>query len=131
MHGLMLLMASVALSSDPTNMECVDSQTMVVVAKDKDTVETHAQIYEMPFVLDRDRRLVVDRVVLYVSDDGGLTWKRHSDYKPGEHLSFEAPHDGIYWFAVQTVEKDGTTKPARRNLTVVRKVYFNTQSPDK
>jgi hypothetical protein len=43
-------------------------------------------------------------------------------------VTFTAPRDGLYWFAVQTVRKDGRREPVNLDaLAPVRKVYVNTE----
>jgi hypothetical protein len=55
----------------------------------------------------------LDRVRLYVSTDKGRTWQKAGEERAKETIvfSFTAPKDAEYWFAVQSVDKDGKTEP--------------------
>lgn len=64
----------------------------------------------IPFTLDPEK---VAEIILLVSRDEGKTWEQ-VDRKPSTEPSFHftAPEDGMYWFIVQTVDKQGRPTPA-------------------
>ena len=68
-------------------------------------------------------------VVIYVSEDRGKTWKHCQALAPEDReVDFKAAHDGLYWFALQTIRPDGKAAPADpTDLTPARKVYVNSQ----
>jgi hypothetical protein len=83
----------------------------------------------MPLNIDRSYGNTLVGVRVFVYDDGGKTWNHHDDYKATEkEITFAAPADGLYWFAVQSVRKDGTHEPAdEKRLKAAMKVYVNTE----
>jgi hypothetical protein len=116
MHGLALMLLTVTPSLDPAELS-------------RDATEVQSRDFAMPLTLDPDRRDTVKEIRLFVSEDRGKTWKHEKDYKPTDkRVLFSAPRDGVYWFAVQVVSKDGKKDPAELNdLTPAQKVYVNTQ----
>jgi hypothetical protein len=51
-------------------------------------------------------------VQLHVSTNQGATWELSSRAKPEKgSFVFRAPHDGEYWYAIRTVDKQGVTRP--------------------
>ncbi|MDY3553465.1 hypothetical protein R5W24_002567 [Gemmata sp. JC717] len=63
-----------------------------------------------------------------MSEDRGRTWRHEGDYGADTKLiRFDAPDDGLYWFGLQVVFKDGTATPADvKQLKADRKVFVNT-----
>jgi hypothetical protein len=69
-------------------------------------------------------------VALYVSEDMGKSWKRHSAVKPNEPgFRFRAPRDGEYWFAVRTHDASGAALPAG-TLRPEMRVIVDTVPPE-
>jgi len=73
----------------------------------------------------------ISDVVLYVSIDQGKFWSRAGSIKPTEKaFPFQAPTDGIYWFNVAVVYRNGNQVPADVSQTPPQqKVLFDTQKP--
>jgi hypothetical protein len=86
--------------------------------------------FRIPFETDSgDRRL--QEVQLYVSEDQGQTWQKKANVPPEQHgFYFRAEHDGLYGFAVRTVDFAGRANPP--SLQGVRpqlEVHVDTQVP--
>src|SRR5581483_11262511 len=66
----------------------------------------------IPF--DPDGLAQVKQVNLFYSADQGQTWQWHASAQPGEKRfkRFEAPGDGVYWFAVQSIDWQNQPTPA-------------------
>jgi hypothetical protein len=76
-------------------------------------MECKARSFLLPFAIDLNERETIACVVLYVSVDEGETWKRVAARSPnGSGFPFQAPREGVYWFALQVQRKDGTKEPA-------------------
>ncbi len=84
----------------------------------------HSRQFKIPFKNDQ-KNLNVTQIRLYVSNDQGRNWQFTATAAPEEqHFRFNTPQDGFYWFAVQTVDKDGKLFPPsvdmiKPNLKVV------------
>ncbi|MDY3561628.1 hypothetical protein R5W23_002907 [Gemmata sp. JC673] len=98
-------------------------------------VELAADVYEwrerafgFPIGLGADQRAGISHFRLLVSEDRGRTWRHEGDYGADTKLiRFDAPDDGLYWFGLQLVFKDGTATPADvKQLKADRKVFVNT-----
>jgi hypothetical protein len=95
----------------------------------KDVYEIKTQQFAMPIQYEPEDQAKMERVRLFFSEDQGKTWTHRRDFKPSaERVIFTARHDGLYWFALQVVYKDGTSIPDNRDdLDPVMKVYVNTE----
>src|SRR5262245_24477481 len=86
-------------------------------------------IFRIPFQSDVPGRL--KQIQLYVSTDKGLTWRQEAAVLPTERFfDFRAPQDGLYWFAVRTIDLENRAYPlsmdgAKPGL----KVVVDTQPP--
>src|SRR5262245_20217616 len=116
MQGLALALVGVCLAAEPIEL-------------DKDVEEMPTRDFAMPLRLAPDRKERVERIRLFVSEDRGKTWKHEKDYKPSDtEVVFSAPRDGLYWFALQVVLKDGKSEPPKlEELPAAMKVYINSQ----
>jgi hypothetical protein len=80
--------------------------------------------FNIPFKNDANNTNVA-QVRLYVSGDQGRGWQLIASVAPdGKQFRFSTPQDGYFWFAVQTVYKDGKLFPPsldelRPNLKVI------------
>jgi hypothetical protein len=68
---------------------------------------------------------------LFFSTDQGRTWKPDAIAPPEQHyFRFLSERDGLYWFAVQTLDQDGRTFPASmEGAAPSLKVIVDTQPP--
>jgi hypothetical protein len=84
--------------------------------------------FNIPIHIDEARRARIGKLRLFVSADGGKSWKHHKDYGVDEDTAkFSAPRDGLYCFAVQVVSRDGTKEPQDDKLVAGMKVYVQSE----
>lgn len=116
MHGFTLAFLGFALSADAVELR-------------KGEFEIQSRRFAMPLMYQTDKKDNIECTRLFVSEDRGKSWKHEKDYKPTvERVTFTAPDDGLYWFALQIVFKDGKSKPDELDdLEPVMKVYVNTE----
>jgi hypothetical protein len=88
-------------------------------------IVTGQRSFMIPFELEppREPSLVAVEVRLILSRDGGATWQPVDRADPkAKRFSFRAPDDGEYWFALQTVDRNGREFPGgepRAGLIVI------------
>ncbi len=84
--------------------------------KPPELIGTSQSSFEIPFSTGHASGSVV-QAVLHVSTDRGRTWKEHSTRPPtASGFPFTAPAEGEYWFAIQTVNRDGQRSPSGEHL---------------
>src|ERR1700681_3384510 len=67
--------------------------------------------FRIPFQPETGERRL-KQVQLFDSTDQGQTWQQVVVVEPERrHFDFHAPHDGLYWFAVRTVDLEGRQFP--------------------
>ena len=72
-----------------------------------------ARNFRIPFNLNADGKDRVKELHLLVSEDYGYKWRASSKTFPDHPtFTFRSPHDGEYWFAVQTRTIDGKVSPS-------------------
>ena len=128
MHGFalgLMLVLSAPLSAEGIDLTIADDAPQLT----EDVVEIHERHFAMPLHIVPGRKDKIKHIGLYVSQDSGRTWKHLKDYEPSDkQVTFEAPRDGVYWFALRVVFKDGDSEPAKTAaLTVGQKVYVNSE----
>ena len=71
------------------------------------------------------------QVQLYVSTDQGQSWQPSATAPPDQrYFRFQAERDGLYWFAVQTLDLDNRVNPANmQGATPNLKVIVDTVPP--
>jgi hypothetical protein len=116
MHGFTLVFLAFAISTEPVELH-------------KDEFEIQTRRFAMSFMSQTGKKDNIECIRLFVSEDRGKSWKHEKDYKPTvEKVTFTAHDDGLYWFALQIVFKDGKSKPDELDdLGPVMKVYVNTE----
>lgn len=68
--------------------------------------------FRIPLDVTKEERAGLSAVRLYVSDDKGATWVRHSDGSPdSEVITFRAKRDGEFWFSIALVDKEKRQTP--------------------
>jgi hypothetical protein len=91
---------------------------------------TKQTFFRIPFQTDPSERRL-KQVQLYYSTDQGQTWHPYNSVTPDQRFfDFQASGDGVYWFAVRTVDADGRGNPL--NMQGARpglKVCVDTQPP--
>jgi hypothetical protein len=88
--------------------------------------DRHLQI---PIRVNESRRNDLVELVLYVSSDQGRTWTGAGKAKPTqEAFNFHADKDGLYWFSVQAVDREGRYDPPDiAQVSPALKVMIDTQ----
>src|SRR4051812_36349210 len=85
----------------------------------------------IPLNFDESKRASVSEVRLYASTDQGRTWVEVAKTKPdAKEFTYTARTEGLYYFAVQSVDKNGVADPpdiakAPRFL----KIQYDTRRP--
>ncbi|MDA1180266.1 MAG: hypothetical protein O2931_15905, partial [Planctomycetota bacterium] len=116
----------------PPNSGTVDSP---VLAQLPDPIATRQQVFTIPFTVN-PRETPPAEVRLYVSADGGATWKFYQRQSPDSGgFHFRAAEDGDYCFAVWTVQERSPVQessPAAINsaLRAELRVVVDTVLPD-
>jgi hypothetical protein len=87
-------------------------------------------VFRIPFETDPGSRKL-QQIQLYASSDLGKSWHPYANATPDRPgFEFHAEKDGIYWFALRTIDQDGKTYPATLDgLQVGLKVCVDTQPP--
>lgn len=85
----------------------------VQLDKDADGVVYSRHLaFRIPLNLTDQDRERCKAIRLFVSQDQGKTWVRHSDGSPDMKLvTFRAKQDGDFWFTLAIVMEDGTQQP--------------------
>jgi hypothetical protein len=96
-----------------------------------DIIYSRFAAFKIPYQTDgRESRLA--ELQLFVSTDLGKQWQKSFVTSPSQRFfRFEAPADGLYWFTVQTKDRDGRLFPT--TLEGVRpslKVFVDTHPPE-
>jgi hypothetical protein len=88
--------------------------------------------FRIPIELSASERQGISAIRLFVSEDQGETWVRHSDGDPAmDVVTFRASKDGPYWFAIALVDKAGVQTPGDvRGIEPGLKVLVDTQKPE-
>jgi RNA polymerase sigma factor (sigma-70 family) len=87
----------------------------------------HAALH-IPFRIDADRD--VRALHLYASEDRGSSWQLAAKASPTDQaFHFRAPQDGVYWFAVQTVDRAGRAEPPDPSKFLSQKICVDTKAP--
>ncbi|MBL8851966.1 MAG: hypothetical protein JNG89_19995, partial [Planctomycetaceae bacterium] len=99
-----LLAGSLALPADAIQAAPPSSQT----------IYTSRPKFRIPFQFDAEEmaRLGAVEIRLFTSTDAGRHWQHAQSVAPGEgRFTFEATGEGEYWFAVRTVDGQGSLHP--------------------
>lgn len=95
-----------------------------------DVYEIDARSFNLPVRIDPAQKSDIEQLHLVVSDNRGKSWQRvASGSNSIESLSYHAPADGEYWFALQFSMKDGSIRPqATSDLQAQMKVRVKTSN---
>ncbi|HEY2147105.1 MAG TPA: hypothetical protein VGH32_04160, partial [Pirellulales bacterium] len=94
-------------------------------------IATRQTIFSIPFTMPRAASPDQEpaEVRLFVSSDYGTSWAVAAHVEPTQtSFTYRAPHDGEYWFAIRTVDKQGHVKPEAIQLPELR-VIVDTLPP--
>ncbi len=94
-------------------------------------IEHNSRSFRIPFNFDPEQKSEIKEIALYVSEDQGRTWNPVDRSAPDARaIAFRASHDGEFWFAVQTVSKDGRLYPPNTaSIEPKMKVIVDTTIP--
>jgi hypothetical protein len=86
--------------------------------------------FRIPFDTDPGERRL-QQVQLYFSTNQGQTWQSGGTVSPAQRgFDFQADRDGLYWFAVQTIDfQNQANPPTVQGLRPQLKVFVDTQPP--
>lgn len=97
------------------------------------TLYTNKSRFRIPFRFDAEeiRRLNAREIRLFVSFDEGVAWQHSQsvDAQSGR-FDFQAPADGEYWFAVQTIDGFNQPHPPTDQLSTGLAVVVDTTDPE-
>jgi hypothetical protein len=96
-----------------------------------DVVPINQQSIKIPIHIDPARRSEIQQLILFVSNDQGKTWNQQSVVSPDqEGFSYLAPVDGVYWFTICVVDKQGKHDPPNiYDVPPSQKVLIDTLRP--
>lgn len=99
-------------------------------APGKQIIYSRQPVFRIPFETDAGERRLQE-VQLYVSEDRGQTWQNKLNVPPEQRgFNFRADHDGLYWFAVRTVDFQGRGNPSSpQGFRPQLEVFVDTQVP--
>jgi RNA polymerase sigma factor (sigma-70 family) len=85
--------------------------------------------FRIPVSVESENRDALKHIVLFASEDHGKTWKQRVSIIPTQQgFDFKADRDGLFWFAVQTIYKDGRKQPeAMRDVRPDLRIMVNTR----
>jgi hypothetical protein len=91
------------------------------------SVAISSRRFRIPIQVDWSETGGVAKAILFRSQDEGKTWRPVAEASPGESaFNMAVEEDGLHWFAVQAIAKDGRKWPAEPNgLRPARKVMVN------
>jgi hypothetical protein len=97
---------------------------------DPETVVFNTRTFQIPIEIEPAARPRVKRVILWSSAGRGESWRHAAAVGPGEMaFTFDAPHDGVYWFNVAVVDDSGKPDPADMPRSAALTVRVDTASP--
>ena len=107
-------------------LSCFLSSNLRKLTSDVTVIEQRS--FRIPVNLDDERKDKIKELRVFFSEDRGKSWRHAGDFEPtADGAVFNATEDGLYWFALQVVFKDGTSEPADpKRLCVDTKVFVNT-----
>ena len=75
-------------------------------------IYTAKRAFRVPLDLTDAERRQISAIRLFISEDLGRTWIRHSDGQPDmKVVTFKAERDGAYWFTIALVDRNGQQVP--------------------
>jgi hypothetical protein len=88
----------------------------------------HTRDFKFPVLFGPGNRGQIKEIRLWVSTDEGTTWRQSGSITPDKQgIPFRAPADGLYWFAVQVIDQNGTAQPPKVEAAhVSQKVHVQT-----
>src|SRR4051794_6840409 len=85
---------------------------LALLPAEGDTTLLESRSFLFPVAVDPDEKASISHIALFVSRDRGNTGKEPSRIAPDkDSVTYHAPGDGLYWFTLQVVSKDGSRNP--------------------
>jgi hypothetical protein len=96
----------------------------------REVIYCRHSVFQIPFQAGPGARNL-RALKLFVSTDQGRTWLASATTTPDQRsFRFEAERDGLYWFAVQTTDRDGRNyPPAMEGVQPSLMVFVDTHPP--
>src|SRR5947209_3383311 len=86
---------------------------------DQDVFTVKDRNLTIPIRVNAERTAEICEMRLFVSNDQGKTWAQSDVAKPGlDSFAYSAPGDGLYWFTLQVIGKNGQAEPAEPSTSV-------------
>lgn len=95
----------------------------------KDTYEFQSRSFVIPLKKVDELAKKTKLLRLFVSEDRGKNWSLVREFRLDDaRIPMLVGDDGLYWYAVQSVQMDGTLLPEKTsNLSAQLKVYINSE----
>jgi hypothetical protein len=87
--------------------------------------------FNIPINIDPSRRNEIKELLLYVSTDQGRTWNEVTSASPDQnHFSYNAPIDGVYYFNLVIVDRQGRRDPSDiQRATPAMRILVDSMKP--
>lgn len=100
-----------------------------------DVYYMNAPRFSIPIRIDPpERRAEIKELILYATRDQGANWTRvRTTTSDKDGFPFEAPSDGLYWFAVATVDMQGQQDPLDLRAVPaakIQRIHVDTRKPE-
>lgn len=97
-----------------------------------DTWPLNQRGFDIPIRIDQARRAEIRELILLASTDQGRTWNKVAVASPEQQqFAFQAPTDGVYWFSICVVDRQGNQDPPDPfQAQVGQKVLVDTVRPE-
>jgi RNA polymerase sigma factor (sigma-70 family) len=132
--GLLLLHAAAAADAPaPANVPDKNDKKPDVACDEPSAMVCSTRDFKIPVSVRPDVRAELKELTLLMSEDEGKTWQKVAFLSSDEGFIVHVPKDGLYWFTVQLVKKDGTAEPhdLRGPLKPELKVRVKTDADEK
>ncbi len=114
------------VNSNQLNSSRVNSFRVTSASK---TISTRLTRFNVPFRINQPDDSFVE-VQLYLSRDGGQSWQFYGRQKTdSQSFPFVADGDGVYWFAVKTLDRNRQLLPDGKITQAELKVNVDTEMP--
>jgi hypothetical protein len=114
---------------------CVAASVLTISALGADSLQTidmEGKKAQFPITYDPAQKEKIRELHLYVSEDGGASWRKHLSAKPSANFfEFEASKYGVFSFALVIEYVDGRVDQDVSNLKPVYNVRFASVSYKK
>jgi RNA polymerase sigma factor (sigma-70 family) len=101
-----------AAEEPPKPAPAADKPALPPVPVEETVYHVPERRFEMPVRVSPEYCQKLKAILVYISADRGRTWQLAACLTPGETaFTYVAPADGLYWFGVCSVLKDGLAVP--------------------